>query len=208
VTDTESLEIVQRLVLEAPNQSRSWINGIWSQEEVLAYLTEVQRDFVRLTHIVRGWQDVDYTASAQVELPQEIFAVLHADTFQGGSWRPCPPVSRLEADQLYAGVQTTTRPIGCLLRVPGTRMLELTPAPTVAGRLQLYVVPLPQPCRGESDPLTVGDMWVPFLLAGVLARMFGRPGAAHDPLRRDRWHGFYMLGVQAALRRRTLTSGV
>lgn len=204
MTDTECIEIVQRMVLEAPTQARNWANDIWDREEVLAYLTETQRDFVRQTHLIRGWQDVLYVGGT-VTLPQEIFAVLHADVQQGSTWTPCPPVSRYEADQLRAHAIPGGRPQGCLLRVPGTSTLELLPAPSAPGRLQLLVVPLPQPCTGSDDPLSVGDMWTPFLIAGTLSRMYARPGAAHDTRRRDRWGGIYTLGVQAAMRRRTLT---
>lgn len=198
--DTAVLGLIQRLLLEPDDGGRSWPSGLWDREDVLAAFNDAQMQFVRQTGILRGWMQVAYPANSEiVALPSGIQEILHADVFQEGRWRPCPPGTRREVDALLD--RTPGWPLVCCHEEPGTAQLLLAPQPRVGGELHLLVLTAPQRSTGSGDPVSVGDLWIPFLIAGTLARMFSKPGVVFNPTRRDRYQAVADLGVQLALRR-------
>lgn len=204
MTDTQALSLIQRLLLEPVDGGVTWASGLWTRVQVLALLHDTQMTFVRRTRLLRGWAEVPYAAHGEVvPLPEGILQVIAADTVQDGVWRPCPTASRAELDQLLAasGAVTPGIPRVCLLEQPGTRRLTLAPIPSASGVLHLQVVPVPDVPTGLGDPLSVGAVWAPFIVAGTLARMLSVPGVVYQPTRAARFAGFFDLGVQFALRR-------
>lgn len=201
MTDDTVLSLIQRYVLEpVVDGGRTWASGLWDREEVLGYLGDVEREFLRHTAVGRGWQQVDYgPAQPTVVLPHEVQQILHADADQAGRSTPVVIVSRHEADQLLpAWVRTQDRPYALLVQDQGTSQVTLVPPAAAGGTLHLIVVPAPQTYSGLGDPLLVGDLWVPFLVQGVLARMFGKPGPAYNASRQATGAAFFTLGVQIA----------
>lgn len=205
MTDDTVLSLLQRYVLEpVVDGGRTWASGLWDREEVLGYLGDVERDFLRHTAVSRGWQQVNYgPGQPTVVLPHEVQQILHADVDQAGRSTPAVIVSRHEADQLLpAWYRQSLRPLAVLLEDAGTAQLTLVPPAAMAGTLHLIVVPAPQTYSGLGDPLLVGDLWVPFLLHGILGRMFGKPGPAYNAARQTQGAAFFALGVQMAGRLR------
>lgn len=63
--DDALLSTIQRYVQEpVVDGGRTWALGLWSREEVLAYLAAAEREFIQRTHVVVGWQLQDYAAGA------------------------------------------------------------------------------------------------------------------------------------------------
>lgn len=201
MTDATVLSLIQRAVLEpVADGGRTWASGLWDREEVLGYLLDVEREFLRRTPVVRGWGLLDYAAAAvSIALPVEWQEIVHLEVEQGGRTTPCPVVSRLEADQLLQAWRSTNgRPIAAVLGEDGPHSLTLVPTPAAAGQLHAIVVPSPQQYTGNDDPLTVTDPWVPFLVQGVLARMFSKPGDAYQPARAASAQNFFEQGILQA----------
>lgn len=201
MTDDTVLSLIQRYVLEpVVDGGRTWASGLWDREEVLGYLGDVERDFLRHTAIGRGWQQVDYgPGQPTVILPYEVQQILHADVDQAGRSTPAVIVTRHEADLATpAWNRQSQRPLALLVEDQGTAQVTLVPPANAGGTLHLITVPSPQPYTGAGDPLLVGDVWVPFLVQGILARMFGKPGPAYNAARQTLGASFFALGVQIA----------
>lgn len=204
MTDDALLSVIQRYVQEpVVDGGRTWALGLWNREEVIAYLAAAERAFIQRTQVVVGWQLQDYAVGpGSTTLDPEVVEVLAVSVTQNGRGTPCPLVSRHEADSLYPGWPTLLdRPRAAIYGELGTATLTLVPPPNAAGQLHLHVVPLPEPLTGDGDPLTVGDLWEPFIIAGALARMFAKPGQAYNAQRRDRANALFELGVALALQR-------
>lgn len=206
MTDLTLLTLLQRMTLEPGTDGHSWTSGLWTREEVLGYLLDVEREFIRRTPVVRGWGLLDYTAGTGiVSFPIEWQEVVHADVEQAGRTTPCPIVSRAEADQLLRAWRATTgRPVCLVLGENGPHTLQLVPPPAVAGQLHAIVVPAPQQYTGADDPLAVTDPWVPILVQGVLARLWSKPGDAYQPARAAAAQALFDQGIQHASGRGTL----
>lgn len=204
MTDDALLSVIQRYVQEPVlDGGRTWLLDLWSREEVLGYLTAAERTFIQRTGIIIGWRLQDYAAGAgSTTLDPEVVEVLTASVQHAGRATPCPLVSRHEADLLYPGWPGLTgRPRAAIPNELGTATLTLVPPPDAAGQLHMLVIPTPEPLAGDGDPLTVGDLWEPFILAGALARMFAKPGQAYNPQRRDQAAAIFEFGVSLALQR-------
>lgn len=201
MTDLTVLSLLQRLALEpVTDGGYTWSSGLWDREEILGYLLEVEREFVRRTAVVRGWGVLDYAANATtITFPVEWQDILLIDVEQAGRTSACPIVSRLEADQMLRNWRVASgRPICAVLGEQGPHTLALVPTPAVAGQLHTIVVPSPQQYTGADDPLTVTDPWVPCLVQGVLARMFSKPGDAYQPARAASAQNFFEQGILQA----------
>lgn len=202
--DDALLSVIQRYVQEPTvDGGRTWALGLWNREEVLSYLAAAERAFIHRTQVIVGWQLQAYTAGpGSTTLDPEVIEVIAASVTQGGRGTPCPLVSRHEADLAYPGWPALTgRPRAAIYGEAGTATLTLVPPPDAAGQVHLHVIPIPEPLTGDGDPLTVGDLWEPFIIAGALARMFAKPGQAYNPQRRDRANAFFEFGVALALQR-------
>jgi len=202
--DDALLSVIQRYVQEPiVDGGRTWQLGLWAREEVIAYLAASERTFIQRTHTIVGWQLQDYTPGpSPTTLDPEVVEILTAAIQHGGRQTPLPLVSRHEADLLYPNWPNLTgRPRAAIPNEQGTTTLTLVPPPDAAGQLHMLVVPLPEPLGGDGDPLTVGDLWEPFIIAGALARMFAKPGQAYNPQRRDQAMAIFEFGVTLALQR-------
>lgn len=202
--DDALLSVIQRYVQEpVVDGGRTWALGLWNREEVIAYLAAAEKAFIQRTHVIVGWQLQDYAAGAgATTLDPEVLEVLTGAAQHAGRQTPLPLISRHEADQLYPNWPNLTgRPRAAIPGELGTATLTLVPPPDVAGQVHLLVVPLPEPLGGDGDPLTVGDLWEPFILAGTLARMFAKPGQAYNSQRRDQMAAIFEFGVSLALQR-------
>ena len=202
--DDALLSVIQRYVQEPViDGGRTWQLGLWSREEVLSYLAASEKLFIQRTRTIVGWQLQDYTAGpGALALDPEVLEVLSGAVQHAGRQTPLPLLSRHEADLLYPGWPSASgRPLAAIPGELGTATLTLVPPPDAAGQVHLLVVPLPEPITGDGDPLTVGDLWEPFILAGALARMFAKPGQAYNPQRRDQAAAIFEFGVSLALQR-------
>lgn len=204
MTDDALLSVIQRYVQEpVVDGGRTWALGLWSREEVIAYVAAAERSFIQRTQVILGWQIQAYAAGAgSTTLDPEVVEVISAAVEHEGRITPCPLVSQHEANLGYANWPgLSARPRVAIPGEQGTATLTLVPPPNAAGLLHLHVIPLPEPLTGDGDPLTVGDLWEPFIIAGALARMFAKPGQAYNPQRRDRAQAVFEFGVALALQR-------
>jgi hypothetical protein len=204
MTDDALLSVIQRYVQEpVVDGGRTWALGLWNREEVIAYLAAAEKAFIQRTHVIVGWQLQDYAAGAgETALDPEVLEVLTGAVQHAGRQTPLPLISRHEADQLYPNWPNLSgRPRAAIPGELGTATLTMVPPPDAAGQVHLLVVPLPEALTGDGDPLTVGDLWEPFILAGALARMFAKPGQAYNSQRRDQAAAIFEFGVSLALQR-------
>lgn len=202
MTDRELLSALQRYVLEPADGGLSWASGIWTRKEVLGVVNDVQRSFLQTTRIHQGFYELAFTAATPVvELGEEILGITHAEVFYAGRWTPLPPHSRTDLDLAYPGWNLRQdRPLAYLEYDTSTTGVTLAPIPALPGRLHLQVLPAPQLVLGDDSPLTIDEPWIPFLFAGVLASLFGRPGRGFDEGRRQTFQAVYDLGVRLASR--------
>jgi hypothetical protein len=201
VTDRQLLADLQRLTLEPTvDDGLTWAGNFWTLSEILGYSNQRQQRFIADTCLVGGHYAFN-TNPQEVQVFDDEVVFIHHAIYEDnlGVCAPVDPIGRTSADLAIPAWQTSTdRPLGYLLEQTGTLQLSLVPPPTTAGRLHLFCVVLADVLDRTGVYLNIPDEWTPYLLFGVLAEMFGKPGSAQDEPRRAYCEERYEEGVQAA----------
>lgn len=177
VTDQDLLDELQEDLLEPPDLGVTWWSGNWTAAEVLTCLNEVQVDFLNRSQIV-----LTQTTSAthpnlvRQSLPATLVFPVRV-VWQGvdGKYRQLPPASHQEADFALPTWPTDASPVNRPLAyttgdVPRAE-LDLLPPVSLPGQLHVLGVFLPTELTGAGIDFTVPDAFIPYVWAGVLARL-------------------------------------
>jgi hypothetical protein len=186
--DQDLLQAIQYGLLEVPDGGQNWPSGLWTLEEVLARLSERQNAYLKRTQIL-----VTAATSAavpisehRVSLPIDWIATVTA------VWRGNDGRSRdlLRAGQFTSDAmqptweQTNGLPLAYHEYDPPMLILEIAPAPDVAGVVDLLYVAMGTTPNGNGVTLTlpdeINDAGVKY---GVLADLLSKEGRGQDQSR-------------------------
>lgn len=203
MTDQSFMEHLQYVLAEEPDLGATWASGLWTREEILAYMNERQNKFLKRTGLQLGVADLPAPAlQTRVALPQDW--LLTADVVfvaaDGQYTRALERGDAYEADQaLGAWGENPGRPILYMDYDTPTLEVQLAPAPLVGGRLLLLYAGAGAPLTGDGELLQLpATFQLPVYKYSVLNSAFQKDGRGKNPekarycqLRED-------LGVQLA----------
>lgn len=211
VTDQELMSLLQLATLEPDDGGATWPSNMWSQADVLSYLTNILQDFLHRTGITSAIAFLDGVANqSRYDLPQDTIDLRRI------AWRPGTSgtdfVELFAVDTFQQDMQTDDWPANAD-RVPEAYFLNLLPSLTVQvsptpndqGQAEITTTTLGVTPTGAGVALSVPDDWTPYIFWGVLAQMFGKSGEASDPQRAAYCQARYEEGIELA---RLLSSGV
>lgn len=200
ILDTEFMEQLQRMLIEAPDAGATWPSGLWTRAEVLGYINNRQDRFLKETLLISSWLSTPVSpGQSQQDLPESWLATRNAFIVQDGHTLPLRPVSRREADCMLPEWETDLgTPLGYISEEWATRQMALVPAPLVDGVLHLFAALVGAVVDGSGIQLTIPDDCEPYLMYGVLADMFGKQGRAYDAPRATYCESRFDEGVQLA----------
>lgn len=185
MTDQHFLSIVQRKLLETANGGQSYDSELWTAPEAYRYTEQAQDKLLSQTHALVSLTTIaGVIGQRQYTLPTDwlaTVAVAWQDTASGAIVE-VPPADTLQVDM---GLPTWMAANGTpRLWADGefpTRTLQLMPAPAAAGTIHLHYVPRATTVTGQGVTLSLyddlvycGAQW------GILERMLGKVGRAHD----------------------------
>lgn len=211
VTDTALMSLLQLATLEPDDAGDTWPSGMWSQDDVLSYMTNILQDFLHRTGITSAIAFLDGVPNqGKYDLPQNLIDLRRI------AWRP--GTSGTDYVELYAvdtfqqdmqtddwSANASQVPTGYLLNLLPSLTVMVTPTPNDQGQAELTITTLGRTPTGGGVPLSVPDDWTPYIMWGVLAQMFGKSGEASDPQRASYCAQRYEEGIEMA---RLLSSGV
>ncbi len=206
--DNALLDEIQSTLLEPRDAGVTIPSGLWTPEELLAYLNQRQNRFLKTTLLQVGLADITVTAGvARYALPDDWLTTV--DVFWRSSTGVYTPLLRGDSFEADHGLDdwATTRGTPLLYLDEDSPLLtiRLAPLPIANGRLLLFYVPQAAPLVSAADPanenhvLTVPDEYAHAAgKYGVLAEAFGKDGRGADPSRAAYCEGRYQLGVEMA----------
>lgn len=206
-TDQQILTVLQYAAMESPDLGATWPSGLWTREEVLAYLNERQNRFLKATLIQLGVTQTDNlnpipARQSIIPLPPDWIATVSVYwTGSDGTTRELVRADSFEADH-GDPLWTTTAgtPLFYLDYAQPTLQLRIGPIPDQPGLINLLYVPMAEALTGDGDVnAQLPDEFVDAALKyGPLADMFTKDGRGKNPEKaaycEDRFH----LGIEAA----------
>lgn len=185
---------------------------MWSQADVLSYMTNVLQDFLKRTGITSAIAFLVGVANqSEYDLPQNMIYLRRL------AWRPgltgtdyeeLPAVDTFQMDENASQTwpaDAAQVPTAYLMDLLPSLTVRVTPTPNDAGEAEITITTLGPAPTGAGVALAVPDDWAPYIAFGVLEQMFGKAGEASDPQRASYCHERYEEGVELA---RLLSSGV
>lgn len=186
ITDQTILSEIQRLTIEGVGDGgATWPSGMWTQVEVLGYLTQVQNRFlsetgVRWTRLETALTLLQTNQAAPADWMTTIF-IAFKDA--AGLYSELPKLDAQELDYIQSSWPgaTAARPRGYYETDGDTLTTYVVPAPTAAASaLERYYVALGTAFTAAGVNFSVPDEYVPTIKYGCLAEMFGKIGPAQN----------------------------
>ncbi len=179
------LSEIQEHLLEDVNGGMFFSSGLWTVDEVLAYLNGRISRFLMETGIlqVRTTQ-VAPAADTFYDLPGDLIDLRRVAWTSGSTTTPLPRTDSFTSDIWDESWESVGGTPQAHILVP-ERSLEIrvTPKAALDGTLDLvYVKNLP-PVTNDCSIMPIPDEWVPFVKWGVLSDMLSKEGEANDPQR-------------------------
>jgi hypothetical protein len=176
------LTVEQRLIEDA-----SFSSGLWTVAEVLGYANQRQTQFLKETHLVAAWADLDWTpGQPERDLPPDWIDTILArwrDTATG-DYHVLPASDTFELDHVSPQTALTVgTPSAYRDGDTGTLRLAIAPPPQAAGDVELLYVAVGETLDGSGILFTVPDDFVPYVVYGVMADMLGKDGRGQDLVR-------------------------
>ena len=201
-TDQQVLTQVQSYLLETEDGGATWASGFWTPAEVIDYLNERQRRFILETGILAKPATVPLAASVlRVGLPSDSielrFVAFHS---QSGDFWDIPRADPLQADLYRLNWTHAAKPIPDAYSTTETPNLELElhPASSLGGELELLYLWISAALSNSGVALTVPDDFAPPLIWGVIADMLKKTGRAQSQQRAEAAENRYIMGVELA----------
>ncbi len=199
--DQDVLEEIQYAVQEPPNSGASFLSDLWTIPEVIDYLNQRQRQFLKETAILFKRADlITIPNETRHALPAGFITMQHAafrtaDTFyelrRGDFW---------EADHGDPNWETVAadRPKLYLEGEMPTLTLGTSPPTATAGVIEVLYVGLTTLLSNTGISFEVPDEFVPAIMWGVLSDMLSKEGRGRDLLRAGVAEARYIEGREAA----------
>jgi hypothetical protein len=201
--DQDLLTAIQFALIEPPNGGASWPSGLWTREEVLGSLNQRQDKLLKDSLLLVGIANLPVAASQhRVDLPFDwirtisvvwrstdltvVRELLRADSFEADHAIPTWDLTDTTAPLVYMEYETPTLQV------------QIGPAPTGTGTLELLYVPLGTRLTGQNELLVVPDEWAFAVKYGALADLLSKNGRGQDLPRAASAEQKFQLGIEAA----------
>jgi hypothetical protein len=188
VDDLTILSEIQRVTLEnAGDNGATWPSLMWTQAEVVGYLTQRQNRLLVETGILWTVAEVPVVVG-QADQPNPvdwIASLFVAYKRAAGTYVELPRMDEQEMDLASPSWPGTTSavPVGYTETDGPTATVQVLPIPTEVGSaLERFYVALGQAFTAAGVLFKVPDEFVATVKYGCLAEMFGKVGPAHNPL--------------------------
>lgn len=202
VTDQTILSEIQRVTIEGVGDGGvTWSSGMWTQAEVLGYLTQRQNRFLAATSLFWSRAEVAITINQSNQaLPSDWAAsIFLAYKSAAGLYRELPKMDALELDlalPTWPNASSAT-PRGYYEIDGATLTTYVVPIPTEAGSaLERYYVALGTAFTAAGVNFAVSDEFVPTIKYGCLAEMFSKVGPAANPILAQACEARWQEGVE------------
>lgn len=203
--DQTLMTSVQYALLEPPTGGLSWLSDLWTTAEMYAALDLAQQRLLTTTHLLVGVAEIPgVIGQERYTLPDDwLTTVLVAWDSGSGASRTVKELFRADMHQADLGAPTWETTSGTPFAYSDadlpTRTLQLMPAPSGAGTIQVLYVPLATPPDGNGEPLQLPNLLcLPVLKYAVLATALGKVGRAQDPQRANYCAWRARLGTEVA----------
>jgi hypothetical protein len=201
-TDQQVLTQVQSYLIETENGGASWSSGFWTVQEVIDYLNERQRKFIIQTGLLAKVGTVPLAANVlRIGLPSDLVELRFvAFNAQSGIFWDLPRADPLQADLYSPNWTFAAKPIPDAYSTTETPNLELElhPASSLGGVLEVMYLWIAAVLGNGGAPLTVPDDFAPVIVWGVLADMLKKTGRALSSQRAEYAENRYTMGVELA----------
>ena len=189
-SDQTLLTRLQNTLIEPSNGGASWISGLWGTDEVLSLVNLRQDRFLFDTLAQIGIVSIPAVIGQSIyACPPEwlrTFGVVFVST-DGTVVRELPRSNSFEADHLLslweASPSSYPYPLVYAEEETATASIQIIPAPTMAGTIDLLFIPTSTELNGNGELLTLPDDVVHGIGYGVLADMLNKDGRGKDPAR-------------------------
>lgn len=202
MTDQEVLNEIQYMLKETPNNGASFISGMWTVAEVIDYLNQRQRQFLKDTAIL-------YQRATLPTIPSEVRHALPSGfiSMQHVAWKDMDnnyyELRRGDFWETDHGDPTwetvaANRPKLYLEGELPTLVLGTAPMTNSAGVIETLFVGLSTLLSNSGVSFEVPDEFVPAIMYGVVSDMLSKEGRARDLLRAGVAESRYIEGREAA----------
>lgn len=183
--DQTLLTDLQYALIEPPDGGANWPSGLWTRDEVLHALTERQNRLLKDTLLLTTVSPLIPAAATvhRFPLPADLIRIV-AVVWRGsdGYVRELLRVDSFEADHALPTWETTDTnpPLVYMEEETPTLQIQIAPAPSVPGNLDLLYVALAPALTGNGQAFTVPDEWTVGLKYGTLADLLSKDGRGQD----------------------------
>lgn len=196
--DTEVLNEIQYYVLETPDDGATLTSDLWTVAEVIGYLNQRQREFLKDTCVLYKRADLaTVPGEMRHTLPDGTIFVQHV-TFRTAAdvYTELRRVDLWQLDTLLPDWETVTDSVPRWFldsEVP-TMTLGTAPATMTAGVLEALYVGITAALSNTGVSFEVPDECVPAIMWGVVADMLSKEGRGQDVKRAAIAQARYMEG--------------
>ena len=187
-TDQALAQQLQYALLEPPDGGQFWPSGLWDRDEVFNALNQQQNSLLHESLLLVGIANVAVLAGAhRIALPTDLLQLVSV-VWRGddGVVRELVRADSFEADHGLPSWEATdaTAPLVYMEEETPTGFVQIGPAPTGTGILELLYVPLGTSLiAGNGEILVVPDECAHGVKYGALATLLGKDGRGQDPAR-------------------------
>lgn len=202
--DQAMLTEIQSALVEPRDGGADWPSGLWNRDEVVDALNTRQISLLKDSLCIAKVTNPNLTvviSQHRVDLPSDWVRTLCV-VWRGtdGTVRELLRSDSFEADHLIPTWEATnaTYPLAYSEYDPLQLQIEIMPAPTVAGVLEVLYIPTGTELTGNGVSFTVPDELVHVVKYGTLADLLSKDGRGRDLGRAKYAEDRYTLGVDMA----------
>lgn len=201
--DQTLLSALQIALVEPPDGGATWVSDLWGRGEVIALANQRQDRLLKDTLLLVNVASPQLTVGVgvhRIALPADWLRTLSVVWVGSDSTvRELVRVDSKEADATLATWESTNTayPLAYMDEETPHLQIQIAPAPTVSGVLDLLYVALGSEMNGNGVNLTVPDELEHAVRYGVLADLLSKDGRGKDAARAGYCAQRFDLAVEA-----------
>jgi hypothetical protein len=201
-TDQAILQQCQYVLIEPPDGGQTWPSGLWTREEILSLANQAQDAFLYNTLLLVGIANLTVNIGDHlIALPFDWLRTISA-VWRGsdGTITELQRSDTFEADHAIPTWELTNASPMVYMDddVPGSLLIRIGPAPTVAGVLEILYVPAGTDLNGNGEILVLPDELAHVVKYGVLEGALSKDGRGKDAARAQYCKDRIQLAEEAA----------
>lgn len=203
-TDQEVLSELQSALVEIPDGGGTWPSGLWTRDEVVSLLSHRQNRLLKESLLLVKLASPNLTVNIgdhRIALPTDwVRTITIVWRGNNGVVRELVPSDSFISDHGISTWESTNGPYPLVYHEWDALNLqvEIAPAPTVAGTLELLYVPTGTALTGNGVTFAVPDELTHVVKYGCLADQLRKDGRGQDLQRAEYCESRFALGVMAA----------